>query len=239
MNPWDFGSLALAPAATGFGALSGTLFGKSNGPYQTDYSSMPQYPGYNSVYDPNTQNLSSPDLQKSVKNYFNMAEAPGPSQWAQLTGQQQDALTQKAMANVQPQANSQTANALSMLGGSGGLSSGARERAAEGGATNAMNMEQNLANQNQNNHLQIGINDQQNKMAQMSQVPGMELQALQPQEENIKNTMMGANAKNSFDINKYQTQMQTWAADQQSNAIANAGKHGGMLSGGGGKGGGK
>ena len=212
----------------------------------------PAYPGaaapYNPLYDPSTMDLTQGvdqmnsqinlnPLDMSVSNFADLADRNGPSAWATAAGQQQNALAENQMEQGATQTNAQTAQALDNLGSSGGITSGARERAAEGGATNYMNMSQNIGRQNTLNQMQIGVNDQQNKMQEMGMLPGMEAQALQPefQEANawenanqadVANQIASTNAENAYNQNTYNQQMQSRGAYQQANATAHSGKKG-------------
>jgi hypothetical protein len=152
-------------------------------------------------------------LDQSVQNFADMANRQGPSAWANMANQQQDTLEANSRERGAAENNAQTAQALDNLGSSGGITSGARERAAEGGAKNYMNMSQDAARQGGLNKLQIGVNDQQNKIQEMGQLPGMESAALQPQFQQA-----------GMYQNLYNQQMQDYAAQQQANAIANSGK---------------
>ncbi len=201
---------------------------------------------FQTVYDPNTMNLT-PEVQKyldtintqpladSVDQFRQMALRKGPSQWATLAGKQQQALESGARERGANEVAGQTAQAQADLASHGGLSSGAKERAAEGGAKNYMAMSQDLARQGNLNQMQIGINDEQNKIQQMGMLPGMENQALQPlfQKEGIWGNAANQNIQNTMNENQYLNQwnqnlssqrMQAAAADRQAQATQNAGK---------------
>lgn len=210
----------------------------------------PTYPGnaapYTPVYNPGTESLlpgveqqnagiNTNPLDMSVSNFADMANRKGPSAWATTAGTQQNALAENQLEQGASQTNAQTAQAEDNLASSGGLTSGARERAAEGGATNYMNMSQNVQRQNTLNQMQIGVNDQQNKMQEMGELPGMESQALQPEFQkantwenahatDVGNEINSTNAQNTYNQNTYAQQMQAWAANQQANATLNSGK---------------
>jgi hypothetical protein len=210
-----------------------------------DYSGMPGYPGFTPAWNPGMsmapqvqQELSGIDmsgLNNAVTNFQDMAQRQGPSAWAQLAGQQQNALAQNEIERGQNQANAAEAGALNNLAMTGGLSSGARERASLAGQKNMLDMSQNVQRQNALNQLQIGVNDQQNKMQEMGMLPGMELQALQPQfqkqnilqnaqQQDIANQMNENQYQNEWNQNLYNQQMQAWAAGKQANATMNSGK---------------
>ena len=99
-------------------------------------------------------------------------------------------------------------------------------------ATNYLNMTQGVNNTNAQNQMQIGMNDQQNKISMLSQVPGMQLGAanfglqktntqLGANSADVANAMQGAAASNTFNLGQYQTQMAGYGAGQTAQATAN------------------
>lgn len=136
----------------------------------------------------------------------------GLSPWALLAEQQQEQLKENAQSQGAQSVAGQTAQTDAGLEANGGLSSGARERAAEGGAKNYISMVQSTGQQANANDMQIGMNDEQNKIQQLGTAANIEGQ--------------NATAANSYNQNAYNTQMQAWAANQQANATENAGKGG-------------
>lgn len=211
-----------------------------------EYAGMPTTPFYNPIYNPQTQSLlpgvesqlagiDLTGLDQSVKSFQDLADRQGPSAWATLANQQQNALAENARERGAGETNASTAAALDQLGSSGGITSGARERVAEAGQKNYMNMNQDVSRQNTLNQLQIGVNDQQNKMQEMGMLPGMEMQALQPEFQkanmwegahagDIQNQIGSNEYANQWNQNLYNQQMSAWAANQQAKATANSGK---------------
>jgi hypothetical protein len=218
------------------------------GPVMTgpDYVGMPGSPVYNSIYNPATQGLADPlnsrlngintnPLDMSVQNFADLANRKGPSAWATSAGDQQNALAQNQLERGANETAGQTAQALSNLGSSGGISSGARERVAEGGANNYMNMSQNTGRQNSLNQMQIGVNDQQNKMQEMGMLPGMEAAALQPEfqkanmwenakAQDVGNQIANTQSANTWNQNLYGQQMGAWGASKNADALAKSAK---------------
>lgn len=156
------------------------------------YSGMPTYqPGY----DPNTMalypkfqgqiNAINPNTQ-GLDKFRGEALRSGPSAWANLARGQQFSEQANAQEQAAKAAASGTATAASDLAMRGGINSGARERIAAGGVKNLLDMNQNAARQGNLNRLQIGVNDEQNRISQLGQLPGMENQALQPQFDKLK-----------------------------------------------------
>lgn len=219
-----------------------------NGQSSTDpyspYYGMPSIPSYIPQYNASTMALA-PGLENQLNQiqmdpaalnaFKEQALRKGPSAWANLATNQQMAQEAGQRENAAKQASTQTAQAEDRLASSGGLSSGARERAATEGGKNYLNMSQDLGRQGNLNKLQIGINDESNRIQQLSQLPGMELQALNPalqkagMLENANVADLGAqiagnSAQNQYNQNIYNQQMQAWGANQQANATANSGK---------------
>ena len=200
-------------------------------------------PGQQNPYDPPFQpapfnplidmnQLSStlnniPVDMSGINAYRSQALRSGPSTWASLQktqnaqkmGQQKEQATQQAATT--------TAQTEADLASHGGLSSGARERAAEGGATNAMNMQQEIQRQGNLNDLQTGINDETNRIQQLGALPGLENTATQPlfqKAQILTNAGMAENqAANQYNENLYNTNMSGYGANQSANAqIASA-----------------
>lgn len=168
------------------------------------YAGAPEIPGYQQ-YGPelNTQGL---------EKYRQEATRTGPSAWAGLMGKQQEQEYQKALEASRGQLASQTAGAESALAMRGGLSSGARERLQKQGLLAQMQAGQNLSQQKSANLLQAAINDEQNRIAQLGALPGMELQALAPSRTREE-------ALNRYAQDKYRTEAGIWGAGQQASMM--------------------
>lgn len=210
-----------------------------------NYQGMPNSPGFSPIYGPwmdltpqvdqRLNAINTKGLGSAVDAFRDEALRKGPSQWAKLSNLEQDSLSAGARDRGAQTSRGQTAQALDMLAQTGGLSSGARERTAQAGAKNYIDMSQDIGRQDQLNKMQVGINDEKNRITQLSQLPGVEQQALQPlfQKEGIwqnaanqnQQNMVKANEyANSFNQNLYSQQMQAWAADKQAQATENSGK---------------
>jgi hypothetical protein len=206
-------------------------------------SDLPTSPGYGSVWDPSM--AFAPELQNRL-NGINLdttgldkfksdALRSSPSQWAQLADAQSYAQEagQKDRAVTQSRAGVNQAEAD--LASKGGLSAGARERVARGGAKDLLNVGQDTARQGNLNRMQIGVNDEQNRISMLGQLPGMENQVYQDQlqKENMFDTAQQTDEqrameenqnRNSYNQNLYNQQMQAWAANRQAQATENSGK---------------
>lgn len=242
---------AAANPGTGPSARDGTLNtpgapGNASGsPYQIPsiYSGMPQGPGYtddmsgvNSLGNTASGLLSGVNLDQSGVDAFSKeALRTGPSQWAQDATKQQNYLSMQAKDQGAATTQGATASARAQLAARGGLSGGAAERLAQGGANNYLNMTQGVNNTETNNDMQIGMNDEQNRLSALGQLPGMQMAdanfGLQK-----ATTQLGADSQdnqNQFNSNAnlnawnqgmYGQTMSGWAAQQNAQANRNTGK---------------
>jgi hypothetical protein len=178
-------------------------------------------PTYTGAYNPNTMGV---DSDPTALNMFRtQAERTGPSAYANLANTQQDTLSQQARSSAANQNQGNQATAESALAMRGGIDSGARERIATQGNKNLLDMNQKINQTSANNKMQIGMNDEQNRISQLSQVPGMQNTQNQAAEFNIGNAINEGNAANAYKYGIYNTQMKGYAAGQQANATANSG----------------
>lgn len=216
----------------GAGMDPGHFFG---GKPQTPFDEVqPGDPGYTAAYDPNTMSMTK-ELQSLYPQYsqgFNMlrdqALNKGPSGWLTATKQANagQAANDREHAMVENQGN--TASARDQLASIGGLTSGARERVAEQGQKNYMNMSQGLTRDENLNNLNAGVTDQSNHLKQLSDLTGQEEGKMKDWESakqtDIGNTMAETQRVNDYNMALYQRKMETWAADKQANATENSGK---------------
>lgn len=220
------------------GQAWGDIFGTHKDPGDW-FSGMPGEPGFNKVYDPSTMSMlpGYEDFMKKNSAGYNafrsMALRNGPSNWANLASTQQEVQGQDQKNKAVQSTNAATAGAQDQLAMRGGLTSGARERAVEAGANNLTGSEQGIERQTGQNKLQISMNDEQNRMSELGQLPGME-SSRAGQWEGVRaadnqNNILENQAKNAFDQNLYNQKMTAWAAGKQAEATANSGKHGGAM----------
>lgn len=209
-----------------------------------DIYGRPIRPNYVPTYDPATQSLL-PFVQEQVsplnmdmrglEKYRQEALRSGPSQYALLQNKMQGVLAKNARDTAAKESAAQTAGAENAMAMRGGITSGARERIQKAGGENLMNMNQNIANQDTQNRLQIASNDEQNRITQLGALPGMEVQSMEPglkkaqleigaKGTDIANQIGEKQAKNLFDMTAYQEGMKAWAAARQANATENSGK---------------
>lgn len=128
--------------------------------------------------------------------------------------------------------------AASRLAQSGGLGGGARERLARQGAQSGFIQRQGVERQGALDRLGIRSQDEQNRMAGLQSLQGMQNQQAdiqfknQQQAANIGQFNVGSRqkeqeAKRLFDANKYNEQMRAWAANKSADAQRGAAGGGG------------
>lgn len=202
-------------------------------PIASNVAGMPNSPGYVQNYNPNTMAMlpgyeakQNQVNQDGFNQFKSQALRSGPSAWATLAKQQENQTMNTARDQAQEGAAGQTANTEAALASSGGLSSGARERAVEGGQKNIMSADQGLARQNMQNQSQVATNDEQNRMQMLSQLPGMEQNQLNSYENVAKgdqsNLIAEDQAQNAYNTGIYNTQAQGAAAGMTANAQEDA-----------------
>lgn len=232
------------PVGAGTGAAAQKIagVGGSNGVGIDPYTGQPTSPGYVVSYDPKTMNLTDYLSGKydgsGLQAFKDQAMRKGPSQWATLAGQSNRANESNSRERSAAESNSQTAQANDRLAAAGGLSSGARERNQQEGAKNYLSMSQDLARQGNLNDMQIGMNDEQNRIQQLSSLPGMEMQQAgmfeQAKNADISNTTAENERRNAWNQNLYNQQMQSyWAGKTADQEKYNAEHPPGLFGGGG------
>jgi hypothetical protein len=124
---------------------------------------------------------------------------------------------------------------VSNLAQHGGVSAGARMRAARGGARDYLNMSQAAARAGQGARMGIGVQDESNRINQLGALPGMEQTAagfdldkvkaaMAARDKDIERQIADKRDKNAFDMGIYGKDMEEWAADRQGSAIEKSGK---------------
>ncbi len=201
------------------------------------YQGAPTAPSYTSGYNPSMATLPGLEtamdqnqLDKTGLNKFTQeATRTGPSSWAQMANNQQDVQKNQAIDAAGGQAAGQAAQAESALARSGGMSSGAQERVQRDASRGQTGAIQGITQQAGQNKMQIGMNDEKNRMSELSQLPGMEVAATQPglaQEQlyenasnaDINHSIAESSSQNQFNQNSYNTAAGIWGAGMQASA---------------------
>lgn len=243
---WSGGDAPVAPNFEDLNASNTQILdenGNVRDQYQSGFQSI--LPQYQSELD--KIQLNTDALQKIREK----ALAPGDSAWLTL----QKSNLQNNLADMRDSAVDQMgsgrANALSGLASSGGLGGGAAERVTRQTNSDFNKNRQEIARYGSTQENTLASTDEQQKNQLLSQLPGMEAQAIQPdimkaqatlgqmtneqqlgnQDNNYNiNTALGELAqKRNFDLSKYQQQLTAYGADRTAFAEQNAkgGKGGG------------
>lgn len=181
----------------------------------------------------------TPDTQAlDIFKQTALRQAGAESPYAKLALERQQ-LEQAAQADQAGQGAANTMlQAASRLAQSGGVSGGARERLARQGAQAGFIQRQGVERQGMFDRLGIRTQDEQNRLAGLQSLQGMQNQQADIQ---FKNQQQAANnmqfnvtsrqkeqeAKRLFDVNKYNEQMRAWAAGKAADAQRNAAGGGG------------
>jgi hypothetical protein len=185
--------------------------------------------GLKDQYQLKPQTIAGDLNTSALEKYRSYATSDGPSPWAKMQGQALNTQTQDALGRSAQDSAGQMAQARSGLSMRGGLSGGAAALMQQQGMRNQMGGSQDIRRAALGARQNIGLEDQKMKMSAMSQLPGMELQALQPkqfdatqnynaQQFNLANTMKELGGKRDFDMKTYEEQMKGYAAYQASEA---------------------
>lgn len=203
--------------------------------------------GFDSIMPQVNQQMGNIDFStEGLQALRQKALQQGPSPWLQLQQQQLGNQLSQSKDDASSQNASANANAMSQLARSGGLSSGASERTAKSGAQSLNQQQQQIARQGITSGLDLQIQDENNKNALLSALPGQEAQAFAPQfqmananlgqlgkeqalqmqadQSNIGTGLNELTQKRAFDLDQYQEKMKAWAADRTAQAQENAGK---------------
>ena len=229
------------------------------------FGSRPDKPKFDSQIDPETGLLTgnllstSTDLQpemqtrldaiqmdnRGLDKFREFALGEGDSQFAKLMLEKQKLNQQTAMEDASKNAATQAAQARSRAAMRGGLDAGASERLGKSAMLSGYNQQQQLQRQGLADQLSIRAQDAQARQQALSQLPGMEVQALAPELQktnmwynaasgdnanrmnagqfNIGNAMNERNNSRNFGMQQYIQDMGAWAAGKQADAqIASA-----------------
>lgn len=150
--------------------------------------------------------LDSPTYRSMQGQYASGVANP----WSNMETARQNKLAEKNKQELSDRTAGQTAGSLDKLAATGGLTSGARERTIQAGQKTAAEGTQDIGNALNTNLLQIGIADAEGR-------------------QNLGKGLMSAEigdltGKNAYNQNKYNTDMQAWAAKQQAAATRDSGK---------------
>lgn len=202
-------------------------------------------PEYQSLLDPATGMMQSqyqieggqidPTKLEGLTAFKARALGEGPSSWAKLMLEQNEADKKGRLDSAVKQAASSQAGARSGLAMRGGLSMGARERLAAGGMKDLLMARQGVASDANKGRLGILTSDEDTKNKFLMQLPGMETdlqkynigQKDKSKEFNIMRALEEKRAKDVQSLEVYKEQQKKWASDRQAEATQNSGGGGG------------
>lgn len=237
-NPDYTGQNTGAPAMPAFQSFLNPDGSLKSG-YSVDYNSI--------MPDENKALAGIPDLNMNplheLENYVTSGNN-NPWVQAQMAAQQQ--AQGQAMGAAKANAASSGASAMDQAAARGGLTTGAIENLARNIGNNSTMAGQNVIGQGLQQKGQIQTQNAQNQLGMLENLPGQEVQALQPalqkqslwqqallgdtsmnqqaNEFNVGNKIGGLNAANQFAMQGYQDAIAKQAGQEEAQAQANSGK---------------
>lgn len=186
-------------------------------------------PGYSGLVNPKTGELLdqykyNPFTGEAAQRLRGEALGTGPSEFAkaQLAAQKYD--QQRAMNQAGLQQQAAQSGAMSNLARMGGLGGGARTSLARSGARDLLAAQQGVGAQGIQSRFGINANDLQRRQELLGQTAALEQGS---QLQNIGTTKEDLLARNAFNTNRYNQQMQQWAAGKSADAQAAAARSSG------------
>lgn len=193
------------------------------------YSGMPTHPEYigmepgdfGAMYD--RVNFNRAPMEKLSQE----AMRTGPSRAAMLAMEGNEAQTLLNADKARRMGANLSSQAQAGLAAKGGLMSGAAERIQKSGRDKTMDLVQQANALGQQGRINIGMEDEKNRLAGLGQAANANLAAGQFDLSKATNKSRGLmdlyKNKSDFNMGKYQTQMQTWASGKQADATTRAG----------------
>lgn len=162
----------------------------------------------------------------------NEALRQGPSAWRQLLQKGINSNQQSGLNNAAQSSAGSAATARNQLAMHGGLSSGANERIAKDQSNNYLNMAQDVSNQANQAGYSADANDESNRIKSLQGQGAADTQLglskanlnIGAQQYDTNNDINAYDKLNYANLEKYKTNMQSWAAGKQADATANSGK---------------
>lgn len=188
-----------------------------NGKLNPDFSIKQEGPiGFSSALPGIESRLNNINLDTSGVDELKKEAlaAPGTGAWEQMMKGRQGLEEMGAQDNAARTADAGKAQAFSSLATSGGLSGGARERLARLSGQDLATQKQNVLRQGQLDRSGIGVQAEQNRLGQLSQLPGAQIAALQPElaKTNLYSTLAEGEKEREQGLNvenrKYNTTVQ-------------------------------
>lgn len=196
------------------------------------YSGMPSDPQYIGMEPAaiNAAYANDPLDRSALGKYTNEAMRTGPSRNAMIAMQANRADTALNASKARKLAAGTTAEARSQLAMKGGLGAGGAERLAASGRDKAADLVQMANQQGAQGRVQIGMEDERNRVNMLGQAPGMNLAAAQygtaRAEGQLDRLTNESTKRNAFNLGQYQNKMNAWAGGKQAEATMKSGKKG-------------
>ena len=240
VNPWYLGASAVGGAILGNSLLGN---GGGSGGYQV---SNPPYspPVYTTIADSSGNLPANYTIQNplsSQPNYLTQYadRATGLNNltdpWIGLQRQQIASAQSQGTDAAKQSIAGQIQQAYEQLASRGGARSGARENLATAGQGQMFQAIQQLGRQASDQNRQVDLNAMQAGLGIQAQLPGLQVQRGQfdasVQQNNIANMLAERARAYQAQQDIYNTQMTTWAAQQQAQATAKSAGGGGPLGG--------
>lgn len=203
----------------------------------------PIRPDFASIVDPKTGQLlpqyqltAQPDItvdQTAINAIRDRALSKGPSAWAKMMTERQALEEAKARDDVRQASMTQAAQGYADLGMRGGVSSGARERLASGNSRNAMLKAQEVGRQGLLDRMNIGLQDETQRLDLLKTIPGYDFQnaniaaqnrdyRTKVDQTNLASYMQNNTNLNNYNMEGYKAGMEKWAAGKQADAQRSA-----------------
>ena len=159
----------------------------------------------------------------------------GPSTWERMAGAQESQRAAQQRNLLGQTSRAGLAEAQSQAAMRGGLGGGSQERLARGAQANLLGQQAALGGASAGRLLDISARGEAERSARLQALPGMEIQALQPEFQktsmwqtsrsaDIQRAIEEARAKQAAAQATAQGGLQAWAAGKQAQATENAGK---------------
>lgn len=177
-------------------------------------------PGFQGMVDPVTgqildQYKVNPFAGEASQRLRTEALGTGPSEWAKIALGKQGAEESQARGIAGLQQQQAQSQAMSNLSQFGGVNTGARTSLARSGARDLLMAKQNVAQQGLMNRYGINQTDAERRQQLLGTTADVERQG---DLANLQTSKDSLGAKAQFDTNRYNQQMQAWAAKQSADA---------------------
>lgn len=182
-------------------------------------------PGYYSLFPQVEDKLKGISYDsRGIDAYRNRALSTGQSPWAALQQQRNQMDRDRALSGIGGSTQGGYTGAVSNLAMRGGATAGARERLAGKAMQSANQARQQIYGQSAQRGLDIGIEDERQRLEALGRLPGLESQYTQTQLAQLNPWLSMAQleqqGRNNYNLGKFQTQMEALGAARTADALA-------------------